>query len=178
MEKNTSSPKIKKRKNSQASDKSKSQEKAKKRKESKSRSKSKSKEEKEQKTLEKCGFKKVPAVKDSSEEPDKEKEYPPLPKDKEIKIIHWNINGLRPLLKTKELDKLIETEDPDIICFNETKVDYSVIEKNCFDKLKSEKYQSIWFCSEEKKGYAGTGVLTKYSAINKTKLLKNEQIQE
>ena len=37
----------------------------------------------------------------------KDSNYPQCPEKGSFKIIHWNINGLRPLLKTKELDNLL-----------------------------------------------------------------------
>ena len=89
-----------------------------------------------------------------------------FPKDKEIKIIHWNINGLRPLLKTDELDKLIKDENPDFICFNETKIDNDLIKSMNLHKFFEEKhkYKSFWCCPTEKKGYSGT----KYEPISVT----------
>ena len=151
-------PKIKE-KNSKRKSKSKS----------KSRSKSKSKDKKIKKekpkiaqlTLESFG------IKSNIENPSL-KEYPQFPDDenKIIKIIHWNVNGIRPLLRKKELDDLIKEEDPDIICFNETKIDNELIEKlnlkNIFNKI----YKSFWYCPEEKKGYSGTAILTKYEPLS------------
>ena len=93
--------------------------------------------------------------------------YPEFPKNKEkIKIISWNINGLRPLIKSEELDKLIQKEDPDIICFNETKIDINSIKANKYDTLFKEKYKSYWHSSSEKKGYSGTAIFTKYEPIS------------
>ena len=91
-----------------------------------------------------------------------------FPEDKTIKIIHWNVNGFRPLLKKDELDKLIKEENPDFICINETKIDYDVIKSMNLSKLfeNKHKYKSYWNCSIEKKGYAGTAILTKYSPIS------------
>ena len=91
-----------------------------------------------------------------------------FPEDKTIKIIHWNVNGLRPLLKKDELDKLIKEENPDFICINETKIDYDVIKSMNLSKLFEDKnkFKSYWNCSIEKKGYAGTAILTKYSPIS------------
>ena len=62
-----------------------------------------------------------------------------FPEDKTIKIIHWNVNGLRPLLKKDELDKLIKEENPDFICINETKIDYDVIKSMNLSKLFEDK---------------------------------------
>ena len=57
--------------------------------------------------------------------------FPDFPSDnnKISKIIHWNINGFTKLLKTKELDILIKQENPDIICFNETKISQEFLKK-------------------------------------------------
>ena len=91
-----------------------------------------------------------------------------FPSDKLIKIIHWNVNGFRPLLKKNELDTLIKAEDPDFICFNETKIDEDLVKSLNLNKTFQDKYKfkSYWNCSTEKKGYAGTGILTKYEPIS------------
>ena len=136
--------------------KGKKQSKSKSKSKSKSRSKSKDKKKKNVKaksqlTLESFG------IKSNLENPSK-KEYPKFPDDvnKKIKIVHWNVNGLRPLLRKKELDNLIKEEDPDFICFNETKIDYEVIEKLNLNNIFNKTYKS----------YSGTGILTKYEPIS------------
>ena len=135
---------------------------------SRSKSKSKSKDKKKknikhiaQLTLESFG------IKSNIENPSK-KEYPQFPNDvnKKIKIVHWNVNGLRPLLRKRELDNLIQEEEPDFICFNETKIDYEVIEKLNLNNLFNKTYKSYWYCPNEKKGYSGTGILSKYEPIS------------
>jgi len=144
----------------------KSKEKIRNKSKSKSRSKSKDKKKKNikskaQLTLESFG------IKSNLENPSK-KEYPKFPDDenKKIKIVHWNVNGLRPLLRKKELDNLISEEDPDFICFNETKIDYDVIEKLNLNNIFNKTYKSYWYCPNEKKGYSGTAILTKYEPIS------------
>ena len=144
----------------------KSKEKIRNKSKSKSRSKSKDRKKKNikskaQLTLESFG------IKSNLENPSK-KEYPKFPDDenKKIKIVHWNVNGLRPLLRKKELDNLISEEDPDFICFNETKIDYDVIEKLNLNNIFNKTYKSYWYCPNEKKGYSGTGILTKYEPIS------------
>lgn len=50
---------------------------------------------------------------------------PPLSKDtKHIKLLSWNVNGLRALLKLKKLciQQLADREDFDVICLQETKL--------------------------------------------------------
>ena len=128
---------------------------------SKSKSKSKEKEKKEEKKdskkqikLENFGIK---TIKDEKNK----KIYPKIPSEGKLKFIHWNINGLRPLLKTKELDTLIKEENPDFICFNEIKIDEETIEKMSYKSLFNDTYKSYW-STAEKKGYAGTAIFTKY----------------
>ena len=86
-----------------------------------------------------------------------------LPAKNEIKIIHWNVNGLRPLLSKEELDQLVKNENPDIVCFNEIKIDQDTIKSLDLNKKFNDKYKfnCYWNCSTEKKGYAGTAILSK-----------------
>ena len=92
----------------------------------------------------------------------------PIDEKKIIKTIFWNVAGLRALLPKKDLEKIIKEENPDIICFNETKMDEELIEKLNLKKMFQEKYNfySYWNCSTEKKGYSGTAILTKYKPIS------------
>ena len=53
-----------------------------------------------------------------------------------LKIISWNVNGIRAIMKKNELYKLIEKEKPNIICFGETKISCPLIDIE--DKLKEE----------------------------------------
>ena len=133
---------------------------------SKSKSKSKDKKKKNIKPIAQLTFESF-GIKSNIENPSK-KEYPQFPNDvnKKIKIVHWNVNGLRPLLRKRELDNLIKEEEPDFICFNETKIDYEVIEKLNLNNLFNKTYKSYWYCPNEKKGYSGTGILSKYEPIS------------
>jgi exodeoxyribonuclease-3 len=83
-----------------------------------------------------------------------------------MKIIAWNINGLRSLMKTDYLDTLIKSEKPDTICFGETKLSspYTSIDNLIKEKYKEYKYTYWGHC--EKKGYSGTAILTKKKPIN------------
>ena len=140
-------------------------------KKSKSKSKSKSKDEDIKRKKEKLKISQLTlesfGIKSNIEDPSTKK-YPDFPEDEDklIKIIHWNINGLRPLLRKRELDDLIKEEDPDIICFNETKIDNELIEKLNLRNLFNKTYKSFWYCPEEKKGYSGTAIMTKYEPMS------------
>ena len=71
-----------------------------------------------------------------------------------MKIITWNVNGLRAIEKKSEIQNLISSHDPDIIFLQEI--------KGTQDKFSSylnapEPYIA-YYNSAEKPGYAGTGV--------------------
>lgn len=104
---------------------------------------------------------------------DKEKEQKnmisfPTDENQLIKVIMWNVAGLRAFLQKKDIDNLIKEENPDIICFNETKMDEELIEKLNLKKMFQEKFNfnSYWYCCTEKKGYSGTAILTKYKPLS------------
>lgn len=71
-----------------------------------------------------------------------------------MKLISWNVNGLRAVLKKNFLD-FIATEKPDVLCLQETKCTPEDVEQ-----LWPAKYTTYWN-SAEKKGYSGTAIFTK-----------------
>lgn len=84
-----------------------------------------------------------------------------------MKIIAWNINGIRSSMKGKELYDLIENEKPDIICFGETKVScpFIDVQNELKDKIKGYKYR-YWSPCKTKGGYSGTAIFCKKEPIN------------
>ncbi len=70
-----------------------------------------------------------------------------------MKIISWNVNGLRACL-TKGFEDFFEKEDADIFCIQETKLQE---EQNTFHP---EGYYEYLY-SAQKKGYSGTLIYTK-----------------
>ena len=84
-----------------------------------------------------------------------------------MKIIAWNINGIRSSMKGKELYDLIEDEKPDIICFGETKVScpFIDVQNELKDKIKGYKYR-YWSPCKTKGGYSGTAIFTKKQPIS------------
>ena len=70
-----------------------------------------------------------------------------------MKLVSWNVNGLRSCL-TKGFLEYVKNEDPDILCLQETKLQP---EQAVFDLEGYHRY----FHSADKKGYSGTAVLTK-----------------
>jgi exodeoxyribonuclease-3 len=72
-----------------------------------------------------------------------------------MKLISWNVNGIRAALN-KGLADFISTENPDILCLQETKAREEQVEL----PLEFGAYQSFWN-SAEKPGYSGTAIFTK-----------------
>lgn len=79
-----------------------------------------------------------------------------------MKLISWNVNGLRAVLK-KGFEKFFNEVDADIFCIQETKIQEEQIDNDINNILKQ--YNCYWN-SALKKGYSGTAVFTKKQPIN------------
>jgi exodeoxyribonuclease-3 len=71
-----------------------------------------------------------------------------------LKILSWNVNGLRAVMKKGFMD-FLSAECPDIVCLQETKTSGAPIEL-----YQAEGYH-MYFASGEKKGYSGVAILTR-----------------
>ena len=71
-------------------------------------------------------------------------------------IISYNTNGIRAAIN-KGFNKWIKETSPDILCIQETKIQYGQIDQVIYEKLG---YNDYWY-SAKKKGYSGTAILTK-----------------
>jgi exodeoxyribonuclease-3 len=71
-----------------------------------------------------------------------------------MKIISWNVNGIRAVVKKGLLVPFIDAYKPDILCLQETKAEkgQAVVDLSG--------YEEYWN-SAEKKGYSGTAIFTK-----------------
>ncbi len=78
-----------------------------------------------------------------------------------IKLLSWNVNGIRAVQKKGFLEWL-EKESPDILCVQETKAAPEQLTK---ELLTPSGYTSYWN-SAERKGYSGVGVYTKNSPVS------------
>lgn len=78
-----------------------------------------------------------------------------------MKLISWNVNGLRAVLRKNFLDYLA-VEKPDVLCLQETKCTPDDVEQ-----LWSTDYTTYWN-SAEKKGYSGTAIFTKARPLKVT----------
>lgn len=77
-----------------------------------------------------------------------------------MKIISWNVNGLRAALK-KGFEDIFKDLDADIFCLQETKMEKGQAEINLAG------YEECWN-SAVKKGYSGTAIFTRVKPINVT----------
>jgi exodeoxyribonuclease III len=96
-----------------------------------------------------------------------------------MKIIAWNVNGLKSLLKTDNLNNLVNIQNPDILCMGETKLpciidDMDIIIKNKFPEFNYR----YWSPCIKRPGYSGTCILSKIKALKVINGInyKNKQI--
>jgi exodeoxyribonuclease III len=78
-----------------------------------------------------------------------------------MKIVSWNVNGLRAVLKKNFLEYL-QQADPDVLCIQETKLQEEQIPKEIHEL---DGYYKYWNFAE-KKGYSGVVVFTKEKPIS------------
>ena len=88
-----------------------------------------------------------------------------------MKIISYNVNGIRAALKKGFADWLKEVS-PDVLCLQETKAMASQLDTSVFDDLG---YKHYWH-SAQKKGYSGVAILTKEKVLNFNKGIGIENI--
>ncbi|XP_004516362.1 DNA-(apurinic or apyrimidinic site) endonuclease, chloroplastic isoform X2 [Cicer arietinum] len=92
----------------------------------------------------------------------------PLSQDtKSVKLLSWNVNGLRALLKLEGFSalQLAEREDFDVLCLQETKIqekDIEEIKKRLIDGYEN----SFWTCSVSKLGYSGTAIISRIKPLS------------
>lgn len=82
-----------------------------------------------------------------------------------MKIVSWNVNGLRAVLRKNFLEYL-SAESPDILCLQETKATPDDVEQ-----LWPAHYTTYWN-SAQKKGYSGTVIFTRPRPIAVTNGMK------
>ena len=78
-----------------------------------------------------------------------------------MKIISWNINGIRAAQRKGFLEWL-QNESPDIVCVQEIKANTDQLD---FDLLNPPGYQTYWNAAQ-KKGYSGVATFTKEKALS------------
>ena len=89
-----------------------------------------------------------------------------------MKIITWNVNGLRAIEKKGELNNLIKNNCPDIICLQETKSEIGQLH----DDIKNKSgYYSFFESATNRKGYSGVAIYTKEYPLKISATLGNKK---
>lgn len=78
-----------------------------------------------------------------------------------MKLISWNVNGLRSVLRKNFLE-FLDAENPDVLCLQEIKCSANDVEQ-----LWPRHYTTYWNCAE-KKGYSGTAIFIKGKPVEVT----------
>lgn len=86
-----------------------------------------------------------------------------------MKIYSWNVNGIRAVDKKGALAEFINREQPDVICFQETKAHETQLD------LEFQDYEKYWN-SAKKAGYSGTAIWTKVAPLSVSYGLPDELI--
>jgi exodeoxyribonuclease-3 len=84
-----------------------------------------------------------------------------------MKLISWNVNGLRAVLRKNFLE-FLAAESPDILALQETKCSETDVEANWPG-------YSVYFNSAQKKGYSGTAVLTREVPLSVVRGIRMEE---
>ena len=74
-----------------------------------------------------------------------------------MKLISWNVNGLR-ACEEKGFSDVFKTLDADFFCLQETKMQAGQLD------LQFESYESYWYYAD-KKGYSGTAIFTRHKPL-------------
>lgn len=75
-----------------------------------------------------------------------------------MKLVSWNVNGIRSVVKKDDLQNMIKTLKPDIVCLQETKAERGQAE------IDFPQYEEYWH-SAKKKGYSGVAIFTKVKPL-------------
>ncbi len=78
------------------------------------------------------------------------------------KIISWNVNGIRAVYKKGFFEQLLQDEQPDILCLQETKATPDQLPPEI---LNPDGYQSYFHFPTEKKGYSGVAIYSKETPV-------------
>ena len=89
-----------------------------------------------------------------------------------IKLVSWNVNGIRAVAKKEEFWDWFDNTDADIINFQEVRATQKDIPKRLTDVGDYESY----FNEAEKKGYSGVGTYSKIEPVNVTLGLGIEEL--
>lgn len=75
--------------------------------------------------------------------------YPTL-----MKLVSWNVNGIRAVVRKGDFQEFVQKHKPDVLCLQETKAERGQAQ------IDLPEYEEFWH-SAEKKGYSGTAIFVK-----------------
>lgn len=78
----------------------------------------------------------------------------------DMKLVSWNVNGIRSIHRKGMLTPFMDKMKPDIACFQETKAEPYQSEVDL------PEYDEYWNSSSVRKGYAGTAIFTKIKPLS------------
>lgn len=93
-----------------------------------------------------------------------------------MKIFSWNVNGLRSVEKKGALREFFEKENPDIVCFQETKIQAEQALKENFSENYAD-FEQFWSFAE-RKGYSGTAIWSKIKPLRVLHNLPEEFLKD
>ncbi len=84
-----------------------------------------------------------------------------------MKIIAWNVNGLKSLIKEHDLNAFLKKHNPDIFCMSEIKLTCPInnIQSKLQKNIEGYKYR-FWSPCISKKGYSGTTIWSKIKPMS------------
>ena len=77
-----------------------------------------------------------------------------------MKLVSWNVNGIRSVHKKNALAPFLAKVKPDIVCLQETKAEEHQSEVDL------PEYEEYWNSSKGRKGYAGTAIFSKTKPLS------------
>lgn len=77
-----------------------------------------------------------------------------------MKLVSWNVNGIRSIHKKGTLTAFIKDVKPDVLCLQETKAEEHQSEVDLPD------YEEYWNSSKGRKGYSGTAIFSKTKPLS------------
>lgn len=82
-----------------------------------------------------------------------------------MKLVSWNINGIRAVIKKWLFFEYLENHNPDIMWLQEVKARYEQLEQSDREKIQ-ELWYNIYWNAAQRPWYSGTALLTKLQPIN------------
>ena len=77
-----------------------------------------------------------------------------------MRIVSWNVNGIRAVHNKALFEPFLKKLKPDIICLQETKAEEHQ------SPIELPDYDEYWNSAKNKKGYSGTAIFTKHTPDN------------